>query len=689
MPETILVVEDESIIAQDLQTILEDLGYFVPAIADSGELAIQKTAEINPDLILMDIRLLGEMDGIAAAKQISDRFDIPVVYITAHADEVTLRRAKITEPLGYIIKPFEQRELRTTIEIALYKHQMERQLRENAQWLATVLNSISDGVITTDCKACITFINPIAETLTGWSLNNAVGTDAREVFKIINETTRKSVNSPINQVLETGKIGTLPEHTLLVRKDGTEVPIEDSAAPITNYKGTTPIKDSIGSITGTVLIFRDVTQQRLAAQKLHSQAFYDALTNLPNRAWFMERLTDAVERVKRHPDYLFAVLFLDLDRFKVVNDGLGHTVGDRLLVAVAARLLKSVRLIDTVARLGGDEFAILLENLPNEHEAYKVAQRIQQELSISFNLNGQEVFTNASMGIVLSSIGYEQIEELLRDADIAMYRAKAKGRGRYEVFDTVMRSQVLSVLQLENDLRQAFERDELIVYYQPIVSLTTQEIVSFEALVRWHHPQRGLICAAEFIPIAEEIGLIVPIDRWVLREACRQMKAWQEERQISSSSTISVNLSSRDLIQPNLVEQIRQILDETGLEASSLNLEITESAIIENPESAAVLLAELKALGIGLSLDDFGKGYSSLNYLHRFPIDLIKIDRSFISRILESLEIVRAIVTLGNSLGLKIVAEGVETSEQLALLQQLSCQYAQGYLFSPPRQIKF
>jgi diguanylate cyclase (GGDEF)-like protein/PAS domain S-box-containing protein len=633
----------------------------------------------------MDIRLIGEMDGIAAAEQISSQFDIPVIYLTAHADENTLRRAKLTTPFGYVLKPFEERELRTAIEIALYKHEMEKRLKENAQWLRTVLNSISDGVIVTDTKGCITFLNPIAEELTGWSLNEAVGKDSTEVFKIINEIDRSIVSNPITEALKTNKIVSLPKHTLLIAKDGREINVEDSVAPLASDKGTVLFVNDDGKIAGAVLVFRDVTQQMLAAQKLHRQAFYDSLTNLPNRIWFNERITDAIERVKRHPDYLFAVLFLDLDRFKVVNDSLGHLAGDRLLIAVASRLSSSVRPIDTVSRLGGDEFAILLENIQNLNEVYKITQRIQQELSLPFYLERQEFFTNASIGIVFSSIGYERVEDILRDADIAMYSAKNQGKGCYKLFDISMRDRAMMTSQLENELRKAIERDEFVVHYQLIVSLETQETVGFEALVRWHHPQQGLIPPAEFIPVAEETGLIVAIDLLVLRKACRQMKLWQDTQQISLSSTISVNLSSKQLLQPNLVEQIRTILEETGLEASNLNLEITESAIIENPKSAAVLLAKLKALGIGLSLDDFGTGYSSLSYLHRFPVNILKIDRSFINKMElepERFEIVRAIVTLGNALGLQVIAEGVETTEQLVLLQELQCQYGQGYFFS-------
>jgi diguanylate cyclase (GGDEF)-like protein/PAS domain S-box-containing protein len=683
----LMVIEDERIVARDLKVVLESLGYCVNAIADSGEMAIEKADELRPDLILMDIRLAGEIDGITAAQTILDRFDIPIIYLTAHSDEATLARAKFTHPLGYIVKPFEELELRPIIEMALYKHKMELQLKENAQWLSTVLNSIGDGVITTDTAGRVTLLNPVAERLTGWRCDEAMGRDSTEVFKIINELSRKIVPSPIVEAIATGKVVLLPKQTLLIRKDGIEVPIEDSVAPISQHRGTASIQDGPSKITGAVVILRDLTQQRLDASKLHRRAFYDDLTNLPNRAWFRERVTDAIARVKRQPEYLFAILLLDLDRFKVVNDSLGHLVGDQLLSSVASRLLNASRSIDTVARFGGDEFAILLENLNSEQEVFKIAQRIHQDLSVPFNLSGQEVFTNASVGIVLSSIGYEHLEELVRDADIAMYRAKASGRGCYQIFDTTMRDQVVANSYLENELRRAIERQGLTVYYQPIICLLTHEIKGFEALVRWQHPKRGMIPALDFIPLAEESGLCVLIDRWVLREACHQLKKWQERYPEISCLTISANLSVKQFLQPNLVEYVAQVLAETGLEPSHLILEITENTLIEKPELAIETLEKLKSLGIGLSLDDFGTGYSSLSYIQRFPVDSLKIDRSFISRIdvdTDSLEIVRVITLLGLTLGLDVVAEGIEKLAQLELLQQLQCEHGQGYLFAKP-----
>jgi len=414
-------------------------------------------------------------------------------------------------------------------------------------------------------------------------------------------------------------------------------------------------------------------------------AFHDALTGLPNRALLTDHLRLAIERAKRREDHLFAVLFLDLDRFKNINDSLGHTIGDQLLIAIARRVEGCLRPMDTVARLGGDEFAILLDGLEDFNQAIQVADRVQDALMQPFNLKGHEVYTTASIGIALSTTGYEHPENILRDADIAMYRAKDNGKARYEMFDTVMHTRAVALLKLENDLRRAIERQEFRVFYQPIVSLQTDQVAGFEALVRWEHPERGLVPPAEFIPLAEETGLIMEIGHWVLYEACRQVHQWQTSLQ--RPLMLSVNLSGKQFIQHNLIQQIESILRETDFDPRWLRLEITESVVMENAEAAASMLLQLRDLGVHLSIDDFGTGYSSLSYLHRFPVTTLKIDRSFIGRMGEgdeNAEIVSTIMTLASNLGMEVVAEGVETEEQLAQLRALNCEYGQGYLFSKP-----
>jgi diguanylate cyclase (GGDEF)-like protein len=434
-------------------------------------------------------------------------------------------------------------------------------------------------------------------------------------------------------------------------------------------------------------------QERISVQLQESKdhfrhaAFHDTLTNLPNRALLAENLKFVIERAKQHEDYQFAVLFLDLDRFKNVNDSLGHSIGDQLLITMARRLESCIREVDMVARLGGDEFAILLDGIPSQAEATNMAQRIQEKLLSPFNLSGHEVFTSTSIGIAVSSTGYDHPENMLRDADTAMYRAKAQGKACYEVFDKGMHTHAVYVLQMENDLRRAIDREELRVYYQPIVSLENGQLAGFEALIRWQHPERGFINPADFIPLAEDTGLIVPLGLWILKRACQQLCQWQWKTPANRSLFMSVNLSGKQVAQPDLVENIRDILDETHVEAKHLKLEITESAVMENAEMAARLLKRLKALGVQLSIDDFGTGYSSLSYLHRFPVNTLKIDRSFVGRIgeaAENIEIVRTVISLAENMGMEVVAEGVETLSQLNQLRKLKCQYGQGYLFSRP-----
>ncbi|MCI0529226.1 MAG: EAL domain-containing protein, partial [Nitrospira sp.] len=434
----------------------------------------------------------------------------------------------------------------------------------------------------------------------------------------------------------------------------------------------------------------DITERKIAEELLLHNAFYDELTNLPNRALFMDRLGRAIERSKRDANYLFAVLFLDLDRFKVVNDSLGHIIGDQLIIAMAQRLKPCLRPEDTVARLGGDEFTILLDGIKDVGDTLRVADRIQKELTTPFKLSRHELFATVSIGITLSrgdssSRPYNRPEEVLRDADVAMYRAKALGKARSEIFDSSMHARAMVLLQLETDLRHAIERGEFVNHYQPIVSLASGKIIGFEALIRWQHPQRGLITPMEFIPIAEETGLVVPIGEWVLRTACAQNRAWQEMG--FPPLCVAVNLSSRQFKEPNLVETVAQILRDTNLNPHFLELELTEGIVMENAATTIQTLRELKELGVQFSIDDFGTGYSSLSYLKRFPIDTLKIDRSFVMDIPadpDDVAIATVVITLAHSLELEVIAEGVEIKEQLTFLRSRGCDKMQGYLFSRP-----
>jgi diguanylate cyclase (GGDEF)-like protein/PAS domain S-box-containing protein len=481
----------------------------------------------------------------------------------------------------------------------------------------------------------------------------------------------------IKQLLK-GRIATHQMEKRYIHKQGHEVWVLWSVSLARDAHTQTPH-----------LIFQvqDITDRKRAEDRLMHDAFHDALTGLPNRALFMDHLKLAIAHSKRRMDYLFAVLYMDLDRFKIINDSLGHMIGDQLLVGIAKRLENCLRPGDTIARLGGDEFTILLEDVTDEQDVAFVAERIQEELTLPFNLGGRDVFTTVSIGIAISSSGYDKPEDILRDSDTAMYRAKTLGKARHEVFDKAMHAQALKILQIETDLRRAVERQEFFIDYQPIVTLETGKLRGFEALVRWRHPERGLISPADFVPIAEETGLIGQIGAWVLREACRQMNRWNLLYPTDPPLVMSVNLSGKQFAQSNLIGEVANILEETDLPPDCLKLEITESVVMENIETATEMLQQLRALGLKLSIDDFGTGYSSLSYLHKFPIDTLKIDRSFVTQMAENnenAEIVRTIVVLAQNLGMDVVAEGVETTEQCQLLNALRCENGQGYLFSRP-----
>lgn len=524
-------------------------------------------------------------------------------------------------------------------------------------YLDNILSSMVDPLIVINFDTTITKVNPATLKLLGYA-------ESELIDKPIDVLFAEDIDPGISRLVQNEFVGNVELSCLT--KDGNQIPVSFSASLM---------RDEAGNIQGIVCVARDITERRHAEAQLRHDALHDALTGLPNRTLFTDRLEHVIELAKRRQDYLFAVLFLDLDRFKMINDSLGHLIGDQLLVAIAHRLETCMRSGDTVARLGGDEFTVLLEDTRDISDITDITERIQQSLKLPFNLNGHEVFTTASIGIVASTTSYSQPEDLMRDADIAMYHAKALGKARHEMFHPGMHDQAVAQLQLDNDLRRAIERQEFQNYYQPIVSLVeTGRIVGFEALVRWQHPRRGVIPPTEFIPRAEETGLIIPLGEWVLREACRQMRAWQAqfprptEGGYLAPLTISVNLSGKQFSQPNLLEQIKQILQETGLDARSLKLEITESTIMENAESATAMLLEMQALGIGLSIDDFGTGYSSLGYLNRFPVDTLKIDRSFVMDVdadAEKIEIIRTVVMLARNLGMNVVAEGVETIKEL------------------------
>lgn len=666
----ILVVEDESIVAMDIQDRLESLGYDVPATVATGERAIEKTEMLRPDLVLMDIQLQGDMDGVQAADAIRRRFGVPVVFLTANADDATIQRAKVTEPFGYIIKPFEERELHTTIAMALYKHQADRKMRESEERYR-MLVELSPEAIALQSDGKLVYINPAGATLLG--AESPAALLARPLTDFVHPDFMANFRAR-ELCLQEMQQSDLKEEKF-IRADGQVMDVEVVMAAVT-YQGLPAIQT----------IIRDITARKRAEEQLLHNALHDSLTKLPNRVLFMDHLKLAVNHSKRRKNYMFALLFVDLDRFKVINDSLGHGVGDELLLALARRLETCLRAGDTLARLGGDEFTILLDAINDPADAERVAERIQEVLSQPFKLAGHELTMSASIGIAFSDCGENTVEELLRDADTAMYQAKSLGKAQHRIFDKDMHARAVSLLQLESELKGAIERDELLVHYQPTVSLETGRISGFEALVRWQHPERGLIPPIDFLPNAEETGLIIEIDRWVLRQACTQMRQWQDSLPAPREIKINVNLSCKQFMQADLLEHVAQTLLETGLAPQSLRLEITETVVMEDGERAMKVLEDLKVLGVEVSLDDFGTGYSSLSYIHRFPVTTLKIDRSFIERIggHENGEIVRTVVAMARNLGMEVIAEGVETVEQLIKLRAISCDQAQGFYFSKP-----
>jgi len=448
---------------------------------------------------------------------------------------------------------------------------------------------------------------------------------------------------------------------------------------------------NMASIPGTdtsVISLTDISELKEAELQIYHQAFHDTLTNLPNRALFMEHLGMAIKRRKRRDEYHFAVLYLDIDRFKLVNDSLGHSVGDNLLTAFAARIQDSLREIDTLARLGGDEFVILLEDIEGGKYASRIAERLQQELKRPFMVNGKEVFAPASFGVVIDTGDYELPDDIIRDADAAMYHAKEKGRAQFKIFDKKLHEKALHLLQRETDLRKAIHRDEFVTHFQPIVSLETAAVVGFEALIRWNHPQLGLIYPDSFIQIAEETGLIIPITRLMVHQACSDLRRWQNQVGDLQQLTVNVNISSKHFLQPSLLDDIKNILHKTHLPPEHLKIEITETALMEDVDETIRMVHRLRDYGLKIVIDDFGTGYSSLSYLQRLPIDTLKVDRSFVSQIQSrpdgNRNIVEAIISLAHRLDMVVVAEGVETIEQRAILLEMACQLGQGYLFSKP-----
>lgn len=550
-----------------------------------------------------------------------------------------------------------------------------RELGEARDRAQTTLQSIADAVISTDRDGCVQYMNPVAERLTGCAAVEVYGRPVSEAFSIRDEQTGRQLEDPVSACLYRGApvVGDLA--AVLVNRNSRLIPVDVSVAPIREHQG---------SINGVVLVFHDVGETRRLTQQMAHQATHDALTDLPNRTLLMESLARKIDSTGIH-GRRFALLFLDIDRFKLINDTLGHNVGDDLIRQVAERFRNRLRDYDIVCRLGGDEFVVVLGDVTSDASTLAVAEMLRRSLHEPFCFNGQEIFASVSVGICAYPTGGRTPSEILKNADTAMYEAKAQGRNRSVLYSAEMNEKGQRRLELESDLRRAIERDELLLHYQPQVDVSCHRVVGAEALVRWNHPSRGIIPPLEFIPLAEETGLIVEIGRWVLREACRQNKAWQAQGLAPIS--VAVNIAHRQFHRQRLAEEVTEVLAETGLAPDCLELELTEGILAEDSDSASQRLDHLKAMGVRLAIDDFGTGYSSLAHLKRFPIQTLKIDRCFVKDITNDrndAEICAAVIAMAHNLNLKVVAEGAEDAAQFHALREKGCDLIQGYYFSKP-----
>ena len=673
---SLLVVDDDRLTCELMRRKFAPKGFQV-AVASSGTQALAWVRQNKVDLVLLDLEM-PDMNGLQVLKTLRQDYSamqLPVIIVTGKSESADIVGALDLGASDYVTKPVDFPVCFARIRTQLAVKRAEEALRKSEERYALAARGANDGLWDWDLETNEMYFSTRWKSMLGWEETDVQG-HPDEWFHRVHPEDLDRLKGAISAHIQ----GITPHYEneyRMLHRDGSYCWMLGRGLAV---------RDSSGKAYRMAGSQTDITRGKVA----------DGLTGLPNRILFMDRLGRMLERSKRATGYVIAVILLDLDGFKLINDSLGHMAGDQLLVALANRLETCLRSSDTVARLGkgntvarlgGDEFTILLDDIKTPENVICVVERIQDSLAPPFHIGGQKIFTSASMGIAVSSMGYTMAEQLLRDADTAMYRAKMSGKARYVLFDEEMRATAVARLQLENELRRAVEREEFENFYQVIVSLQTGRIHGFEALVRWRHPSRGLVPPSEFISVAEETGLIIPIGKLVLREACRRMRNWHTRFASDPKLTVAVNLCSRDFLQPDLIDYCKQVLDESGLPPECLKLEITESAVMQDPEAAIAMMLQIKSMKIKLAIDDFGTGYSSLSYLHRFPLDTLKIDRSFVSNMEideENMEIARTIVTLARNLGLNVIGEGVETTSQMSVLRYLGCEYAQGYHFSPP-----
>jgi diguanylate cyclase (GGDEF)-like protein/PAS domain S-box-containing protein len=676
MSQRILLIQDDAPAAKAILNALSQSGDKLFQVewvrsCSEGLARLAGSAAILVDLSLPDSHGIETFDRLFNVAP-----DIPILILCTPQEEKTAKLAVQRGAQDYLFKAhLEAYPLPKAVESMIERAANAEALFEEKERAQVTLNSIGDAVVTTDVSGHVTYLNAIAEGLTGWANDEALGRTLEEVLRIVDATTRETTPNPLLLAIRDNRTVALGPNCVLIRRDGAEAAIEDTTAPI---------HDRRGQVAGAVMVFHDVSVARAMTLKMSYQAQHDSLTDLPNRILLNDRLSEAIVLSARHRRKL-AVVFLDLDRFKHINDSLGHIVGDALLQSVGCRLFTCVRSSDTVGRLGGDEFVVLLWEVKQPQDAAITADKILHALREPHQVRQHELHITGSIGIVTYPDDGTDAETLLKKAEVAMYHAKDSGRDNYQFFRSEMNIRAMERQSLEESLRHAIDRCELSLHYQPKMDLATGTIIGVEALVRWCHPQRGLVPPGQFIAIAEDSGLIVPIGRWVLREACRQARAWQIAG--LPPMCVAINISAVELRAPGFVAGVRTILSATNLEPRYLELELTETALMEDSRSVADVLRELKDIGVLLALDDFGTGYSSLSHLKRFPIDALKIDQSFVRDLTtgeDDASIVTAMIGLGKSLHMRVVAEGVETREQLAILQEHGCPQGQGYYFSRP-----
>jgi len=676
--KVLLLVEDNPGDARLLQEMLNErslTGTEVSHVTTMSEAESHLGSHVV-DIILLDLGL-PDANGLEAIRRTHAAAPhIPLVVLTGLDDESLAAEALQEGAQDYLLKgQIETRGLLRSLRYAIERKSMEEALFAEKERAQVTLNCIGDAVVCTDVAGAITFLNPVAETMTGWALTEALGRPMAEVFRTLSATSTEPTETTAELAILQVRAAHLPPCGVLIRRDGLEIPIEDTIAAI---------HDRQGRVIGAVIVFRDVSVARAMAQKISHTAEHDSLTGLPNRLLLNDRISQAIASARRHRKQV-AVLFLDLDGFKHINDSLGHPVGDKLLQSIATRLAAVVRGADTVSRQGGDEFVVLLPDLQQAEDAAIMAGRILRDVAKPHLLDQYELHVTTSIGVSVFPDDGMDAETLIKNADTAMYQAKENGRQSVQFFMPAMNARAVERQTIEEDLRRALERGEFTLHYQPKISMRTGAITGAEALIRWTHPSRGPISPAQFIPIAEDCGLILPIGRWVLRHAVEQAQAWVTAG--LRPTTMAVNVSAVEFRDDEFLRGLFAILDESRFDPRALELELTESVFMKRVASSQFILKTLRKAGVQVAIDDFGTGYSSLSYLRKFPIDALKIDQSFVGQIAngdEDAAIVTAVIGMARSLKLRVVAEGVETFEELEFLHAHHCEEAQGYYFGRP-----